>query len=84
MSDEEILEIFRRAAWENQQLKLEAIDTQATILELGIESIAMAEIVAELEDELDIQVPDEIFAEARSWSVARLITYLRQLAEAAS
>ena len=79
MDDEAILDLVRRAAWENQYLELNDISMGSTIGELGVESITMAQIVGELEDELGVRFPDEKVAEARGWTVRQLLDFLHGL-----
>ena len=59
---EKILSLFKTAVWEIDQKKLEDLKVEDKISALGIDSVAMLEVIGYLEDELDIHLPDEKLA----------------------
>lgn len=59
---DEILALFKTAVWEIDQKKLDDITVEHKISALGIDSVAMLEVIGYLEDELDIHLPDEKLA----------------------
>jgi acyl carrier protein len=63
MDEQELLALFERAAWEIDQRKFDDIDASTRVADLGIDSVALLEIFGEIEDELDIHLPDEELAE---------------------
>jgi len=57
-----VLALFKTAVWEIDQKKLEDLKVEDKISALGIDSVAMLEVIGYLEDELDIHLPDEKLA----------------------
>jgi acyl carrier protein len=68
MSDTEIdvLKLFQRAAREITGKSYPQVTYQSQIADLGIDSIAVAEMVAFIEDELNIRLPDDGFVRIRT------------------
>lgn len=67
MSDsQEIIELFKKAAWEVDRKEFETLDLDAKISELGIDSVAMLEVIGYLEEELDVHLPDEKIARVQN------------------
>ena len=63
---ETVLELFRKAAWEVDRKEFEALDLDAKISALGIDSVAMLEVIGFVEEELDIHLPDEKIARVQT------------------
>lgn len=80
-SDNHVIELFKRAAWEVDQKKLEDISMDAKISTLGIDSVAMLEVIGYFEEELDIHLPDEKLA--RVDTIRDLADLIKQLRPAA-
>lgn len=70
MQQDQIIEIFKRAAWEIDRKKIENVDLDQKISDLGIDSVAMLEVIGFLEEEIGVNLPDE--------KIARVVT-LRDL-----
>ncbi len=66
LNDQAFIELFKRAAWEVDQKRLDRLSLDAKISELGIDSVAMLELMGFLEEELGIQIPDEKIARVTS------------------
>jgi acyl carrier protein len=69
MSDDntaEILALFKAAVWEIDQKRLDELTADDAISSLGIDSVAMLEIIGYLEDELDIHLSDESLAKVET------------------
>lgn len=61
-NEAELIKLFTRAAWEIDQREFDEIDPSTKIAELGIDSVALLEIFGEIEDELDVHLPDDELA----------------------
>lgn len=61
-SEAELIKLFKRAAWEIDQREFDDIDPGTKIADLGIDSVALLEIFGEIEDELDVHLPDDELA----------------------
>lgn len=68
----DVLERVLRALADTQKLPLEKVTAESTFEELGIDSLDGINILFALENEFDINIPDES---------ARLVRDIRQLAE---
>lgn len=55
----ELLEMFRRTATDIVEKEYTTLSEDTKLGELGIDSLAMLEIIGALERELKIQIPDE-------------------------
>jgi acyl carrier protein len=67
MAQLDIVEMFSRFAHKiEKEKKLPEITREVRIADLGIDSIGMMEIVGEVEDELDITIPDEKLSQLRT------------------
>jgi acyl carrier protein len=73
----DVLELFTRHAREVTGKRFDRITYQSTIAELGIDSVAIAELVAKIEDELHIRIPDDDFMQIQTvQDIADLVTAL--------
>jgi acyl carrier protein len=61
-AESEVIAVFKKAVWEVDQKKLDGLKPEDTIRSLGIDSVAMMEVIGYLEDELEIHLPDESLA----------------------
>ena len=59
---ESLTELFRQAAWEVAGKKWDVLAGDTRIRDLGIDSVALLEIIGCLEEELSVEVPDEAIA----------------------
>ncbi|HVV81884.1 MAG TPA: acyl carrier protein [Kofleriaceae bacterium] len=59
MSEEQMIERFRTILAEVAEREVPVLGPETEIRSIGVDSIAMAEVVARLEDELGIEVPAE-------------------------
>jgi len=53
----EIMDLFKQAIWEVDQKQLDDLELNHQISSLGIDSVAMLEVIGFLEDELEIHLP---------------------------
>lgn len=60
MGRAELIEMFRRLATEIAERDFSHVQESDAIADLGIDSLAMLELVGTMERELSIQVPDEM------------------------
>lgn len=54
-----LLEMFTTAATEIAEKDLSAVTEESVIANMGVDSLAMLEVVGEMERELEIQIPDD-------------------------
>lgn len=66
MSNAEILDLFKKAASEVLEESFDKITYESRIAEFGIDSLSIAEIVAKIEDTLEIRISDETLMEIRT------------------
>ena len=59
MHENRLIELFRDLASEIAEKDLSFVDESSAIAELGIDSLAMLELVGTLERQLRIRVPDD-------------------------
>ena len=57
--DPKVIELFARAIWEVDQKKFDDLTMDKPIAALGIDSVAMLEVIGFLEEELQIHLPEE-------------------------
>ena len=57
--EEEVVQMFKKAAWEVDQKTFEDLNIEDKISALGIDSVAMLEVIGYFEEEYDIHLPDE-------------------------
>ena len=73
-----VTELFAQAAMEVNGKKLENIGKETIIAKLGLDSVAVMELVSYFEEKLDIRMPDEELAKVQTLGdlgglVARLV-----------
>jgi len=73
-----VTELFTRAAFEVDNRKLTGLSGETLISSLGMDSVATMELVAYLEEKLQIRIPDEDLGRVRTLGdlkdiVARLV-----------
>ena len=61
-ADQALLDLFCKAAWEVDRKKWDALDIDAKVSALGIDSVAMLEVIGYIEEELNVHVADEKIA----------------------
>ena len=57
--DPKIIELFAKAIWEVDQKKFDDLGMDKQIASLGIDSVAMLEVIGFLEEELELHLPEE-------------------------
>ena len=62
MNQDELIALFKRVASEVAEKPFDNIELKSDIAELGIDSLAMLEIVATMERELEVMLPDDSLA----------------------
>ena len=62
MNNNELLSLFQRVASEAAEKEIGNVELNSDIADLGIDSLAMLEIVAAMERELDVMLPDDSLA----------------------
>ena len=65
-TNEEIVALFKRVAKELMGESFGAMTEASRIGEFGIDSTSVYEIVTEIEDALDIRIPDEVLVDMRT------------------
>jgi acyl carrier protein len=66
MQSEELLDLFREAAWEVDQREFDSLSMKTKIADLGVDSVALLEIFGFVEEELDIYLAQEDLAEVKT------------------
>lgn len=80
-TSDEVVVLFKKAAWEVDQKKLDDLRLEDKISALGIDSVAMLEVIGFFEEELEIHLPDERLARVETLGdLAKLITSMRPAA----
>ncbi|HYR20168.1 MAG TPA: phosphopantetheine-binding protein [Myxococcales bacterium] len=62
----DILEMFRQAALEVDNRKLPQLTRETVIATLGMDSVAVMELVSYFEEKLGVRIPDEDLARIRT------------------
>jgi len=62
----DIVQLFREAALEVDNRKLEDITSASVITQLGMDSVAQMELVSWFEEKLNVRIPDEELAKIRT------------------
>ncbi len=75
-TSEEIVALFKRVAAELMGESFDAMTEASRIGEFGIDSTSVYEIVTEIEDALDIRIPDDILVDMRT--VGDLVTAVQE------
>lgn len=81
MQQHEVIELFKKAAWEIDQKKLGDLKPEDKIRALGIDSVAMLEVIGFFEEELNIHLPDDKLS--RVETIGDLATLIAQARPAA-
>jgi len=72
MSDElspaeiDFIALFKKAVWQADQKRLDNLALTDAIASLGIDSVAMMEVIGHLEDELEVHLSDEALASVKT------------------
>lgn len=67
-SKEQLLTLFKEAAWEVDQREFESLSLDTEIAELGVDSVALLEIFGYVEEELDVYLAQEDLAQVKTLS----------------
>lgn len=59
----DLLALFKETATQVDKKKFDHVTRDSVITELGIDSLAMMQIVGEMETKLDVMIPDEDLVE---------------------
>lgn len=65
-TESSLLALFKEAAWEIDQRKFNELSLDTKINALGIDSVALYEIFGYVEEELDLELPDEELASVKT------------------
>ena len=66
MNENELLKLFREAAWEVDQREFGDLTAKTRIADLGVSSVALLEIFGFVEEELDIYLAQEDLAQVKT------------------
>ena len=66
MATVNVLQLFAQAALEVNGKKLEGLTRETVISKLGLDSVAVMELVSFLEEKLNIRMPDEDLAKVQT------------------
>ena len=66
MERAQLIEMFRSLATEISEKDFSGLAENSVISEMGVDSLAMLEVIGEMERELDIQIPDDDLAGIRT------------------
>ena len=66
MADVNILELFQKAALEVDNRKLSGLTKDTVISSLGMDSVAVMELVSYFEEKLSVRIPDEELGRVRT------------------
>jgi acyl carrier protein len=65
-AEAKVVSLFEKAAWEVARKKYDSLNVEQKISELGIDSVAMLEVIGFIEEELEIHLPDEKIARVQT------------------
>ena len=77
LSDVEIIALFKKAVLTIERKELNDIAPETNIAELGFDSVTTMEILSEIEEELEIEFPEEDLSEI--YLMSDLIRLVRTL-----
>jgi len=77
-TDEEIITLFKDAVREVENKELKALDKTTDLSSLGLDSVAMMEVIGVIEERLNVQFPDEDLANLKN--LADLTAVVRKIA----
>jgi acyl carrier protein len=63
---QEVMTLLQRASWEVDLKRLDGLRPEHTIASLGLDSVALMEVLGIIEDELSIHLPEEQLSEVRT------------------
>lgn len=66
-TEQELLTLFKKAAWEVDQREFDGLTLDTRIAELGVDSVALLEIFGFVEEELDVYLPQEDLAQVKTF-----------------
>jgi acyl carrier protein len=66
MSSFDFFELFKQAASEVSGNTFDSLDKTTTLSDIGLDSVAVMELVGYLEEQLDIRLPDEELASVQT------------------
>jgi acyl carrier protein len=76
-TDEEVIALFRSAVWEVDHRSLPDLELETRVSDLGLSSVVTLEVMGYLEEQLDLQLPDEQLARTETLrDLSRLINQL--------
>lgn len=79
MSNPDVLSLFAQAALEVNGKKLSGLTNETVISKLGLDSVAVMELVSWFEEKLSIRMPDEDLAQVQTLGdLSKLVTRLSQ------
>ena len=81
MERTQLMEMFKAKASEVAERDFSALSESSVIADMGVDSLAMLEIVGEMERELDVQIPDDNLVGIET--VAQLLDAVQKRIEAA-
>ena len=61
-----VVELFQKAALEVDNRKLSGLSKETVISTLGMDSVAIMELVSYLEEKLEVRIPDEELGKVRT------------------
>jgi acyl carrier protein len=73
----DVIQLFKDAALEVSNRKLEGLDRNTVISQLGMDSVAVMELVSYFEEKLNVRMPDEDLA--RINTIGDLSTLIQRL-----
>jgi acyl carrier protein len=77
MTNPDVLSLFAQAALEVNGKKLSGLTNETVISKLGLDSVAVMELVSWFEEKLAIRMPDEDLAQVQTLGdLSRLVTRL--------
>jgi len=59
MERTQLMEMFKAKASEVAERDFSALEESSVIADMGVDSLAMLEVVGEMERELEVQIPDD-------------------------
>jgi acyl carrier protein len=67
----DVVKLFKEAAFEVDNRKLDEVSSTSIIAQLGMDSVAQMELVSWFEERLSVRIPDEELAKVRTISDLR-------------
>lgn len=64
--DPAVIDLFAKAIWEVDQKKFDDLGMDKEIATLGIDSVAMLEVIGFLEEQLELHLPEEKLQQVRT------------------